>query len=77
MTNYCNCTAPEPEEVEPGQIYCMKCELEILRAEDPPEPDEDDFSTAPDLVPENTGDKYENSQCASQTGEPSYEFGIR
>lgn len=37
--------------------------------------EEQDFSEARDLV-ENTNNQYENSQCASQTGEISYEFGV-
>ena len=61
---YCTCVKPEPEEIERGQVYCMKCELEIERAQDAPDPDEDDFSNAPDVIDEGAMDRQISSHEA-------------
>jgi len=60
---YCTCKAPEPEEIEKGQVYCMKCELEIERHEDAPEPDYDDSADYRERMLEQDLDQQEQEKA--------------
>ena len=58
MTNYCKCEEPEVEEVDRGEFVCLKCELEVLRAEDAPEPDCDETTQEEDDFYSNVGNEW-------------------
>lgn len=71
MNTYCNCANPEPDEVEKGIIVCLVCMNEIENHQDEPEPDEDDFTSAPDLVPDDSAeyeDRREEAQVMNEGG---------
>lgn len=69
MTMYCKCVKPEIEEFDKGQFLCMKCELEIERHEDAPEPDEDDFSECRDVVSDDNFNYEQDREVAQVSNE--------
>lgn len=70
MTDYCNCTNPEPEEIKRGVIICLACNKDVLDTREQPDDDNeaDDFSSASEL-PLGTEAQYESDRYEAQTGE--------